>query len=377
MIHLKPTSRIRHESMALFGVTLCLATLFIQGPEISAHEHDVAQSTFLPTVPNKIASPDPAPPNMAFIPGGEFSMGCNDPRGLPHGGHEAMEDCRPIHRVYVDAFWMDKTDVTNEQFAKFVRSTGYKTIAERNPDPKDFPGVDPKLLVPGSLVFTPPSKPVPLDDYSRWWRYVAGANWRHPSGPRSDLRGREHYPVVQIAYADAAAYAAWAGKRLPTEAEWEFAARGGLTGKSYAWGDDMQQHGKWMANTHQGNFPDHDAAEDGFAGIAPVAQYPPNSYGLYDIAGNVWQWTADLYSAAYYQQLGLSHLIRNPKGPAAADDPSEPGVAKRVQRGGSFLCTEQYCARYLVGSRGKAEASSATNHVSFRCVRDLHRHQTL
>jgi len=309
---------------------------------------------------------------MVWIPGGEFSMGCKDPRSLPHGGHEAMDDGRPIHRVYVDSFWMDKTDVTNEEFEKFVKATGYVTVAERKPRPEDFPGVERARLVPGSVVFTPPTHTVSLDDYSQWWSYVPGANWRHPLGPKSNLRGKAKYPVVQIAYVDAAAYAKWRGKRLPTEAEWEFAARGGLTGKPYAWGDELHPQGKWMVNTHQGNFPNHDGADDGYAGIAPVAQFPANGYGLYDITGNVWQWTNDWYRADYYAQLASQgKTAHNPQGPDRPLDPEEPGVLKRVQRGGSFLCTEQYCSRYIVGTRGKGEINSATNHIGFRCVRDV------
>jgi sulfatase modifying factor 1 len=298
-------------------------------------------------------------------------MGAKDPTSLPEGGHEAMEDARPIHRVYVDAFWMDATDVTNAQFERFVKATRYVTVAERKPLAKDFPGVPADKLVAGSIVFTPPQHPVSLDDYSQWWSYVAGANWRHPLGPKSNIEGKENDPVVQIAYEDAAAYAKWAGKRLPTEAEWEFAARGGLGGKTYAWGDDMHPGGKWMANTHQGHFPDHDSAADGQAGIAPVAQFPANGYGLYDMTGNVWQWTRDLYRPDYYAELSTSpNVTRNPQGPATSLDPTEPGVEKRVQRGGSFLCTAQYCSRYIVGTRGKGDVNSPTNHIGFRCVRD-------
>jgi formylglycine-generating enzyme required for sulfatase activity len=308
---------------------------------------------------------------MAWIPGGEFSMGVQDPTAIPDGGREAMEDARPIHRVYVDGFWMDKTDVTNAEFAVFVKATHYVSVAERKPLAKDFPGVPPEKLVAGSLVFTPPANPVSLDDYSKWWSYVAGANWRHPLGPKSNILGKANYPVVQIAYEDAVAYAKWAGKRLPTEAEWEFAARGGLTGKPYAWGDTMHPGGKWMANTHQGHFPDSDSAADGHAGIAPVAQFTPNGYGLYDITGNVWQWTGDLYRADYYaERSAAGKVVRNPQGPATSLDPVEPGVEKRVQRGGSFLCTAQYCSRYIVGTRGKGEVTSATNHIGFRCVKD-------
>jgi formylglycine-generating enzyme required for sulfatase activity len=331
----------------------------------------VSIGEFLPTIQNAVQAQAIPPAGMAWIPGGEFSMGSKDPRPLPDGGTEAMDDARPIHRVYVDGFWMDKTDVTNAQFARFVDATGYVTVAERRPNPKDFPGVPPAKLVPGSLVFTPPSNPVSLDDYSRWWSYVPGANWRHPLGPMSNILGKPNDPVVQVAYEDAAAYATWAGKRLPTEAEWEFAARGGLTGKTYAWGDSMHPDGKWMANTHQGHFPDHDSAEDGHAGLAAVAQYPPNAYGLYDITGNVWQWTSDLYRADYYAELtAAGKVAHNPHGPDTSYDPNEPGVTKRVQRGGSFLCTSQYCSRYIVGTRGKGEVSSATNHAGFRCVQD-------
>lgn len=324
---------------------------------------------FAATIANTAAPPQVSRPGMKWIPGGEFSMGARDPRMLPEGGSEAMQDARPIHRVYVDGFWMDKTDVTNEQFARFVRATGYVTVAERKPSAADFPGVPDSRLVPGSLVFTPPAHPVSLDDYTQWWRYVPGANWRHPTGPKSSIEGRGRYPVVQIAYQDATAYAKWIGKRLPTEAEWEFAARGGLSGKMYVWGDEMHPAGKWMANTHQGRFPDHDAASDGYAGIAPVAQFPANGYGLYDMTGNVWQWTSDLYRPDYYQQLAdAGHVARNPRGPQSTFDPDEPGAQKRVERGGSFLCTSQYCSRYILGTRGKGEESSATSHIGFRCV---------
>jgi formylglycine-generating enzyme len=356
----------------LAGIAGILGTGFaLRQPTRASVAATTPRNAFLATIPNQTPAPGNAQAGMNWIPGGEFSMGANDPTMLPEGGHEPMEDARPIHRVYVDGFWMDKTDVTNAQFERFVKAAGYVTVAERKPLAKDFPGVPAEKLVAGSLVFTPPSNPVSLDDYSGWWSYVAGANWRHPLGPKSNLAGRASYPVVQIAYDDAAAYAKWAGKRLPTEAEWEFAARGGLTGKPYAWGDSMHPAGKWMANTHQGHFPDHDIAADGHAGLAPVAQFPPNGYGLYDITGNVWQWTRDLYRADYYAELSARHtVIRNPQGPETSLDPTEPGVQKRVQRGGSFICTSQYCSRYIVGTRGKGEVSSATNHIGFRCVED-------
>jgi formylglycine-generating enzyme required for sulfatase activity len=308
---------------------------------------------------------------MVLIPGGEFSMGASDPPDMDEVGMKATTDARPVHRVYVDGFFMDKTDVTNAQFAEFVKATGYTTIAERKPRAEDFPGALPENLVPGSVVFSPPNHPVRLDDSFQWWKYVAGANWQHPMGPSSDLKGKDNYPVVHIAYADAEAYARWAGKRLPTEAEWEFAARGGLAGKPYVWGDSLRPNGKWMANTHQGQFPIKDTGEDGFAGIAPVAQYPPNGYGLYDMAGNVWQWTSDWYRPDYYQQLASAGAVaRNPQGPGSSFDPSEPDQPKKVHRGGSFLCTPQYCSRYIVGTRGKGEVTTGTNHLGFRCVKD-------
>jgi formylglycine-generating enzyme len=325
---------------------------------------------FEATIPNSGPAPNNAPLGMVWVPGGEFSMGAQDPHTAPENGHDAMADARPIHRVYVDGFWMDNTDVTNRQFAAFVRATDYVTVAERKPRTEDFPGVSPDKLVPGSLVFVPPSRPVSLDDYSQWWAYVPGANWRHPTGPKSSIRGHEHDPVVQVAYEDAVAYAKWAQKRLPTEAEWEFAARGGLSGKRYVWGDEMHPDGKWMANIHEGHFPDHDTATDGYGGIAPVARFPANGYGLYDMAGNVWQWTSDWYRPDYYLHLAATGKVaRNPSGPAAPFDLDEPSAQKRVQRGGSFLCTAEYCTRYILGTRGKGEISSATSHVGFRCVK--------
>jgi sulfatase modifying factor 1 len=332
----------------------------------------VEAAAFGPTLP--IATPAPAhlPRGMAWIPGGEFSMGALDPPAIDEVGMHAAADARPIHRVYVDGFWMDKTDVTNEEFARFVKATGYVTVAERTPSAKDFPGAPSENLVAGSVVFSPPDHPVPLNDHFQWWRYVKGADWRHPEGPKSNIKGREKYTVVQVAYQDALAYATWAGKRLPTEAEWEFAARGSLAGKRYPWGDDFQPNGKWMANTHQGHFPNTDTGDDGYAGIAPVAQFPPNGYGLYDMAGNVWQWTSDWYRPDYYQQLAAAGSVtRNPQGPDSSFDPAEPNDKKKVHRGGSFLCTDQYCSRYVVGTRGKGEVSTGTNHLGFRCVKPV------
>jgi sulfatase modifying factor 1 len=325
--------------------------------------------SYPPTVPNPAKAPSPAPPGMVWIPGGEFSMGTEDPTDMICGGSDPMPDARPIHRVFVDGFWMDATVVTNDEFDRFVQATRYVTVAERKPKEEDFPGVPPEALTPGSTVFTPPEEPAPLNNYLAWWRYIPGASWRHPDGPGSGIQGRGNYPVIHIAYEDAEAYAKWAGKRLPTEAEWEFAARGGLSGQPYAWGSELKPGNKWMANTYQGSFPMKDTGEDGFAGLAPVAQFPTNGYGLYDMAGNVWEWCADWYRPDYYAQLAASsRAARNPTGPADSMDPAEPGTPKRVERGGSFLCTDQYCTRYMVGSRGKGEPSTGSNHLGFRCV---------
>ncbi len=252
-----------------------------------------------------------------------------------------------------------------------MRATGYVTVAERKPKAEDFPGARPENLVAGSVVFTPPDHLVSLNDHFQWWSYLPGANWRHPLGPKSNIRGKENYPVVHIAYEDADAYARWAGKRLPTEAEWEFAARGGLTGEPFVWGDAFRPDGKWMANTFQGTFPVKDTGEDSYVGITSVAQFPPNGYGLYDMAGNVWQWTSDWYRPDYYLQLASAGgVTQNPQGPDAPHDPSEPNERKKTHRGGSFLCTDQYCSRYMVGTRGKGEVSTGTNHLGFRCVKD-------
>jgi formylglycine-generating enzyme len=301
-------------------------------------------------------------------------MGCADPRRLPFGGSDPMVDARPIHRVRVAGFWIDTHEVTNAQFAAFVKATGYRTVAERPPRPEDFPGAPPENLVAGSIVFAPPTQPVPLRDGSggahlRWWSYVPGASWRHPGGPETSIEGHDDDPVVHVAYEDAEAYANWAGKRLPTEAEWEFAARGGLAGATYPWGDEFQPDGRWMANTWQGRFPQENTAADGFSGIAPVGQYPANGYGLHDMSGNVWEWCSDWYRPDTYARDARAGVASDPAGPADSFDPQEPGQAKRVQRGGSFLCSDQYCSRYIVGTRGKGEIASSTNHIRFHCVK--------
>jgi len=285
-----------------------------------------------------------------------------------------MPDAKPWHPVYVDAYWMDKTEVTNEQFAWFAKDTGCITVAARRPRAEDFPGAPPQNLVAGSVVFTPPKRAVALNNHFQWWNYAHGANWRHPEGPGSDIKKRINQPMVHIAYEDAVAYRKWAGKRLPTEAEFEFASRGGLDRRRYDWGDEFMPGGKPMANTFQGHFSDTNTGEDGYLGTAPVGSFPANGYALFDMAGNVWEWTSDWYRPDYYQTLAASGEVAvNPTGPADGFDPSEPGVRKRVQRGGSFLCTDQYCARYMAGGRGKGEPDTGTNHLGFRCVREPQR----
>lgn len=326
-------------------------------------------SPFAPTVSGRSTPPGPAPEGMVWIPGGEFSMGSTAETESLCGLPGVTRDALPVHRVYVDGFWMDVTEVTNEQFEKFTKATGYITIAERTPTGEEFPTAPPENLVAGSTVFTPTPGPVPLNNLYQWWRYEKGANWRHPEGPSTNLKGREKYPVLHIAYEDAMAYAQWAGKRLPTEAEFEFAARGGKAGEIYPWGNGLQPGGKSMANTFQGKFPMKDEGADGFAGVAPVAQFPPNAYGLHDMSGNVWEWCSDWYRPDYYAQLARSGVARNPQGPDSPFDPFEPRERKRVHRGGSFLCSDQYCTRYMVGTRGKGEASTASNHLGFRCVK--------
>jgi sulfatase modifying factor 1 len=357
--------------LALGIVFLCLNLRRLPFTNARAGSNSAASDVvaFGPTVPNTQPPHLSCPEGMVRIPGGEFSMGAQDPPQMDRVGMQATIDSRPIHRVYVDGFCMDNTDVTNAQFAAFVKATGYVTVAEITPASKDFPGAPPENLVAGGVVFSPPNRAVPLKDHFQWWSYIKGANWRHPTGPESSIKGKDKYPVVQIAYPDAEAYAKWAHKRLPTEAEWEFAARGGLAGKPFVWGDTFRPNGKWMANTHQGHFPDQDTGSDGFIGLAPVGQYEPNGYGLYDMAGNVWQWTSDWYRPDYYTQLAQAGgVTRNPKGPEFSFDPAEPSEKKKVHRGGSFLCTDEYCSRYMVGTRGKGEVNTGTNHLGFRCV---------
>ncbi len=358
-----------------FRMRQILATLMLGSamlaPNVShASAIEDFRAAFQATEPSGQEAPGEAPEGMVWIPGGTFSMGIADPRTLPRGGSDPMPDARPVHRVQVDGFWMDTTPVTNADFAKFVEATGYRTVAERAFE-VEVPGQDePRVVDPGSIVFHHPDRVANPHDFTQWWKWVTGANWRHPEGPDSNIENRMDYPVVQVAWDDAVAYAEWAGKRLPTEAEWEFAARGGLSGKPYPWGMELKPEGQWQANTWQGTFPQEDTGEDGFAGLAPVAQFAPNGYGLYDMGGNVWEWCADWYSYGHYGvRVHDGEPIVNPQGPDRSFDPQEPGVKKRSTRGGSFLCTDQYCTRYMVGTRGKNEPSSSANHIGFRLVK--------
>lgn len=316
----------------------------------------------------------PAPrAGMKLIPGGTFAMGSVADGARPDEG--------PRHEVQLQPFWMDETDVTNAQFARFVQATHYITTAERKPDwnqlkqqlPPGTPKPPAAQLVAASLVFQATKAPVPLDDAGQWWHWKPGASWRQPSGPGSNLAGKDNFPVVQVSWDDAQAYARWAGKQLPTEAQWEFAARGGLVGKKYSWGDQDPAAGttagaKPRCNIWQGTFPVHDAGLDGFTGASPVRSFAPNGYGLYDMAGNVWQWCADWYRSDAYAIAASQSVTQNPAGPLKAFDPDAPSTPSRVLRGGSFLCNRQYCSSYRVSARMKSTADSATNHIGFRCV---------
>jgi len=306
--------------------------------------------------------------NMIWIKGGTFMMGADNKQASP--------DEYPKHKVTVDGFWMDKTEVTNAEFARFVNATHYVTTAERKPDwnelkkelPPGTPKPDGSELVPASLVFSAPKNAVGLNDYSQWWVWKKGASWRHPQGPASNLQGKENYPVVHISWYDAIAYCKWSGKRLPTEAEWEWAARGGLDNKIYPWGNEPVESGKPKANTWQGNFPNKNTLWDKYYGSAPVASFTANGYGLYDMAGNVWEWCADNYDSNYYQTINKPQGVKNPGGPAQSHDPDEPYAKKRSTRGGSFLCNDSYCSGYRVARRMKTTEDSSLENLGFRCV---------
>ncbi len=318
------------------------------------------------------ASPPAAPPGMVWIPGGEFAMGTDSDLG--------WADEKPAHRVRADGFWMDETDVTNAQFRQFVEETEYATTAEKPPDVEEImrqvePGKARPLkdtLVPASMVFTPTDRPVSLkrrDDWRQWWKWTPGANWKHPEGPGSSIEGKDDHPVVHVSWDDAAAYAKWAGKRLPTEAEWEFAARGGLDNKPYVWGDDAPTDSNIRANIWQGDFPYRNSAADGYVRTSPVKTFPANGYGLYDMSGNVWQWCADWYDRDLYRKRAGKGVIVNPVGPEKTLDPGRPYTPQRVQKGGSFLCNDAYCTRYRPSARHGCSPDTGMSHMGFRCVK--------
>ena len=319
-------------------------------------------------------STQPAPVGMVLIPAGDFSMGSVDSL--------ARADERPIHRVRLNAFWMDATEVTNRQFAKFIDATGYKTMAERPVDwdelkkqvPEGTPKPPDEMLQAGSLVFTPPTKSISTNDPSQWWVWTTGATWKHPEGPASAMDDRMDHPVVQVAYVDAVAYAKWAGKRLPTEAEWEYAARGGLDGKTNCWGNEPIDPTR--ANTWQGEFPVRNDKLDGFTRTAPAKSFAPNGYGLYDMSGNVWEWCADQYRPDTYairaQSIEKGASADNPQGPSSSFDPNNPDAPDvRVNRGGSFLCNDSYCASYRPSARMGTTPDTSLSHLGFRCVQSL------
>ena len=317
---------------------------------------------------NQILQHQSAPPGMAWIPGGEFTMGTNSDLGRP--------DEKPSHRVQVDGFWMDQTEVTNAQFRAFVEATGHVTTAEKPVDaeailrqmPPGTPPPPPERLAPGSLVFTPTAGPVDLRDYSKWWHWTPGACWKHPEGPGSTLDGRDDHPVVHVSWDDATAYAKWAGKRLPTEAEWEFAARGGLERKPYVWGHERPSDTAIHANIWQGEFPSKNTALDVFERTAPVRSFEPNGYGLHDMAGNVWEWCADWYDRDLYRKRAGKSLVVSPAGPERSYNPARPYTPERVQRGGSFLCNDSYCTRYRPSARHGCSPDTGMSHGGFRCV---------
>jgi formylglycine-generating enzyme len=300
---------------------------------------------------------------MIHVPGGTFRMGSDN-----HYPEEA-----PVHRVTVDGFWIDRTPITNRQFREFVRATGYVTMAERRPNPEDYPGALPHMLKAGSLVFNPPREPVSLNDWSRWWKFRFGTTWRHPAGPGSSIAGLDEHPVVHVAHADAEAYARWAGKELPTEAEWEYAAWGGLDGAEFAWGNELTPGGRHMANIWQGAFPAQNLASDGYERTSPVTAFPPNGYGLHDMIGNVWEWTSDWYTPKHTNDAPKACCIpENPRGGHENEsyDPRQPQIRipRKVLKGGSHLCAPNYCRRYRPSARHAQPIDTSSSHIGFRCV---------
>lgn len=308
-------------------------------------------------------SNDPPHPDMVWVPGGTFRMGSD----------KYYPEERPVRTVSVDGFWIDRAPVTNGRFRRFVEETKHVTFAETPPDPKDYPGALPEMLYAGSLVFVKPPRRVELRDCGQWWQFKRGADWRHPRGAESSLDGLENHPVVHVAYRDAEAFAKWEGKELPTEAEWEFAARGGREGADFAWGDEFMPAGRPMANTWQGDFPWRNLGLDGYEGTSPVTAFPPNGYGLYDMIGNVWEWTADWYQPNRPEEKQKACCVpRNPRGGKEAEsyDPAQPKIKipRKVLKGGSHLCAPNYCRRYRPAARFPEPVDTSTGHVGFRCI---------
>lgn len=352
----------------LAGLVTLAAVAALAGAVVTTYKARITNP-----VPLSVGDGKNGPADMVWIPGADFLMGTDNRMTLPNE--------RPAHAVHVSGFWMDRHDVTNAEFRRFVDATGYVTTAERKPRwddlkvqlPPGTPEPTSEVLVPGAMVFVGTDQPVSLNDYSQWWRFVPGANWRHPQGPESDIKGKENHPVVQVSYEDALAYAKWAGKRLPTEAEWEYAARGGLEQKDYSWGSKKNPDGKQMANIWDNQskpFPVVSGAKIQ-VGTSPVGQYAPNGYGLYDMAGNVWQWTSDWYRSDYFQtEAALGRTIDDPEGPEASYDPGQPGVPadapERVTRGGSFLCSDIYCSSYRTSARRGTDPMNSMSHIGFR-----------
>jgi formylglycine-generating enzyme required for sulfatase activity len=300
---------------------------------------------------------------MVWISGGTFQIGSND----------FYPEERPVQYVAVDGFWMDRYPVTNAEFRRFAEATGYVTMAERSPNPAEYPGIDPSFLVPGSLVFQQPPHQVDLRDHRLWWRYMPGASWQHPQGPATNMDGLDDHPVVHIAYEDAQAYAAWAGKSLPTEAEWEYAARGGLEGKPYVWGDEFAPNGQMMANTWQGEFPWQNLKSDGYEGTSPVGAFPANGYGLYDMAGNVWEWTSDFFRPRHTEKSVKSCCApHNPRVETYDQNNTahlpDAHIPRKVVKGGSHLCAPNYCLRYRPAARQGEAVDTSTCHIGFRCI---------
>ncbi|MBY5959883.1 formylglycine-generating enzyme family protein [Membranicola marinus] len=356
--------------------TSILITLSILlGLSCQSEQKESKRTAFSAKAETKISYSDADPADlidqMVVIPAGEFEMGANSDQADP--------DEYPKHMVRVDSFLMDATEVTNAEFSRFVEATGYVTTAEKDIDweemkkqlPANTPKPDESLLKAGSLIFKNTDGPVPLNNPGYWWAWTTGADWRHPQGPGSDITGKDHFPVTHISWEDARAYAEWAGKRLPTEAEWEWAAMGGLSNTVYPWGNELDTDNEIHANYWQGDFPYDNEEKDGYYLSSPVGTFKPNGYGLYDMSGNVWEWCADLYHHEYYDTKKPEEIAYNPRGPETSLDPDEPLIPKRVLRGGSFLCNDSYCSGYRVARRMKGDMKSSYNHTGFRCVKDF------